>query len=196
MAGRIVILSSGYDPERGKQVKDPYLGDIPSFGACRPDVRKAVQLGDRLFFISGKLRGGPPQYLMGAFEVKRKITALDAYHTYPERRLKKTDGALDGNIMVDELGHQHPLDTHSGLDRRVQNYIVGSNLIAPTSAEEIARCRQETLPILQDVFDSDGASPFKIIGRGCRKLDDRQSEMLTAWLRDITAHSALGRRAG
>lgn len=41
--GYIFITKSGYDPGAGKHVKDPYLGDIPTIGACRPDLRKRVE---------------------------------------------------------------------------------------------------------------------------------------------------------
>ncbi len=45
MIGKIFVTSSGYDPEKGKDVKDPYLGANPSLGACRPDIRKKLQKG-------------------------------------------------------------------------------------------------------------------------------------------------------
>lgn len=45
MVGKIFITRTGYDPQLGKHVKDPYLGPCPTLGACRPDVRK--QLGKR-----------------------------------------------------------------------------------------------------------------------------------------------------
>jgi hypothetical protein len=51
-----MITSSGYDPQLGKHVKDPYLGPNPTFGACRPDIRERLKEGDHLFFISGELR--------------------------------------------------------------------------------------------------------------------------------------------
>lgn len=43
MIGKIFITRSGYDPQLGKHVKDPYLGDCPTLGACRPDIRKQLQ---------------------------------------------------------------------------------------------------------------------------------------------------------
>jgi hypothetical protein len=36
MVGKIFITRSGYDPQLGKHVKDPYLGPCPTLGACRP----------------------------------------------------------------------------------------------------------------------------------------------------------------
>ena len=34
MAGKIIITRTGYDPEFGKHIKDPYLGPNPSLGAA------------------------------------------------------------------------------------------------------------------------------------------------------------------
>ncbi len=79
MVGKIFITRSGYDPQLGKHVKDPYLGDCPAMGACRPDIRKELQDGDHLFVISGKVPGAP-QFVMGGFEIERKTTALEACH--------------------------------------------------------------------------------------------------------------------
>lgn len=39
MIGKIYVVSSGYDPEMGKHVHDPYLGPNPTLGACRPGIR-------------------------------------------------------------------------------------------------------------------------------------------------------------
>ena len=81
MTGKIIITSSGYDPQLGKHVKDPYLGPNPSLGACRPDIRQRLTEGDHLFFISGKLRN-VNQYVMGGFEVGEKIDAMIAYERF------------------------------------------------------------------------------------------------------------------
>lgn len=49
MVGKILITSSGYDPHLGKHVKDPHLGPCPTLGACRPDVRRKLEIGDHIF---------------------------------------------------------------------------------------------------------------------------------------------------
>src|SRR5712671_5416447 len=100
MIGKIFITSTGYDPQLGKHVKDPYLGDGPTLGACRPDVRKQLAKGDHIFVISGKIRS-VNQYVMGGFEVAAKIDALTAYEYFPHLRLRAlSDGQLTGNIIV------------------------------------------------------------------------------------------------
>ncbi len=75
MIGKIFVTSSGYDPEKGKDVKDPYLGPNPSLGACRPDIREQLQRGDHLFVVSGKVRN-VDQVVLGGFEIAEKISAI------------------------------------------------------------------------------------------------------------------------
>lgn len=187
MAGRIFITSSGYDPECGKHVKDPYLDDSnPLLGACRPDVRAAVIPGNFIFTISGKLQSSPPikQYIMGGFEVSEKIDAVEAYSRFPNSRLKLIDGELYGNVIVDAYGGKHPLDQHSEInfDRRCRNFIVGKNLTKPESEREITRARKETMKILIQVLGRLGKQPFDLIGRSAKILDDNQVVMLIEWL--------------
>ena len=68
MIGKIFITRTGYDPQLGKHVKDPYLGLPPSLGAYRPDIRRKVSEGDNIFVISGKVRDAK-QFVMCGFEV-------------------------------------------------------------------------------------------------------------------------------
>jgi hypothetical protein len=180
--GYAFITSSGYDPEKGKLIKDPYLGDVPTLGACMPNIRRRVVPGDHIFVISGKIPG-VPQYIVGGFEVAEKITALAAYRRFPELRLRRLDdGQLTGNIIVDARGNQHPLDTHSSFEERIQNYIVGRNPIALTAPHEIAQGREETLAVLRSVLRKNGPAPFNILGRGGSRLDYKQVLELRDWL--------------
>jgi hypothetical protein len=132
MIGKIFITSSGYDPQLGKHVKDPYLGPDASLGACRPDIRRQVKEGDYIFVISGKLPN-VSQFVMGGFEEEKKIDMQQAYQMFPDQRLHlRDDGQLTGNIIVDAKGAQHQLDNHdpATFAKRVSNYIVGTNSIA------------------------------------------------------------------
>lgn len=185
MIGKIFITRQGYDPQLGKHVKDPYLGETPSLGACRPDIGRSVKQGDHIFTISGKVKGAS-QFVMGGFEVARKILALEAFSTFPDLRLRTLeDGQLTGNIIVDELGRQHNLDNHKNFDRRIQNYVVGTNLIAIREASEIQRCRVETLEALQEIFKKKGTKPIDIIGHyGC-KMTEVQVHELRKWLTSL-----------
>jgi hypothetical protein len=112
MIGKIYITSSGYDPQLGKDVNDPYLGPCPTLGACRPDIRKRLQAGDHIFVVSGKIPDAE-QFVLGGFEIAEKITASEAYIRFPELRLsKREDGQVTGNVIVNADGKQHELDHH------------------------------------------------------------------------------------
>src|SRR5260370_10443758 len=154
MIGKIFITSTGYDPQLGKHVKDPYLGQNPSLGACRPDIRRQVKAGDHLFLISGKLPN-VRQLVMGGFEVLKKINAQEAYNKFPDQRLRlRDDGQLTGNVIVDGGGAQHELDNHKSetFAKRTSNYIVGVNPIALIKPGEIALGRAQTLDFLREIF--------------------------------------------
>lgn len=184
MIGKLFITSSGYDPQLGKHVKDPYLGPEPSLGACRPDVRRQVKIGDHLFVISGKLPN-VRQFVMGGFEVAKKIDAAQAYETFPDQRLRtRDDGQLTGNIIVDAGGAQHELDTHdpATFATRISNYIVGTDCIALNDPAEIALGREQTLDVLREVFKKNGGSPFEIVGHYGSNLTEDQVIELREWL--------------
>ena len=184
MIGKIFITSSGYDPQLGKHVKDPYLGQNPSLGACRPDVRRQVSEGSHLFVISGKLPN-VRQFVMGGFEVVQKIDAREAYQRFPDQRLRlREDGRLTGNIIVDQDGGRHELDNHkpSSFAKRISNYIVGTNCIALVRPEEIALGREQTLDVLREIFKKNGESPWDIVGHYGSQLTEEQVRQLHEWL--------------
>ncbi|MGZ3417079.1 MAG: hypothetical protein ACXVEE_04390 [Polyangiales bacterium] len=189
MIGKIFITRSGYDPEHGKHVKDPYLGPQPSLGACRPDIRKVLTKGDWVFTISGKVPG-IAQFVMGGFEVANKIDASDAYRRFPERRLHLLpDGQLAGNVVVDAEGHQHPLDGHKSgtFAQRTGNYLIGTNPLVVRTPPAIARARAETLDKLRSTFEHDGNSAVQIITRFGKQMSARQVYALIDWLASLTA---------
>jgi hypothetical protein len=181
MKGKLYIISSGYDPQFGKHVNDPYLGPCPTLGACRHDIREQLGVGDHIFVASGKISAAN-QFVMGGFEIAEKIHACEAFQRFPHLRLMKLDdGQLTGNIIVDARGQQHKLDDHNQFERRIENYVVGKNLLALTTQAEIAEGRQHTLEILRNVFGNNGASLRKIMGR-CRNLTEEQVLKLRAHL--------------
>ena len=188
MIAKIFITRSGYDPELGKHVKDPYLGEQPSLGACRPDIRRQLNPGDEIFTISGKIKG-LNQFVMGGFEIAAKLDVREAFQRFPEQRLSlREDGQLNGNIIVDSNGEQHPLDTHAKFEkfkRRVRNYVLGTNVISLNMPEEIARGRQQTLEALCNIIGKKGSSPKDVVTRfGCT-LTEYQARQLRAWLRSL-----------
>jgi hypothetical protein len=200
MIGKIFITRSGYDPELGKHVKDPYLGKQPTFGACRPDIRRKVAPGDHIFVISGKVRG-VPQFVMGGFEVEKKISAQQAFEWFPDQRLRlRPDGQITGNVIVDAAGGQHLLDTHNpapkAIAQRLQNYVIGTNPIALTTTTEIARGRAETLGILSEILETTGRSPKEIVGRFGHQLTERQVRRIRDWLESLKEPRAASAREG
>jgi hypothetical protein len=184
--GYTYITSTGYDPQMGKHIKDPYLGDVPTLGACMPNIRRQVVPGDHIFVISGKVPG-VSQYIVGGFEVADKVSALAAYRMFPDLRLRQMDdGQLTGNIIVDARGRQHPLDNHESFERRIQNYVIGRNPVVLTEEHEIARGREETMDILRSVLRRRGDTPRDVLGRWSR-LDFRQVQELRDWLLSLKA---------
>jgi hypothetical protein len=122
---------------------------------------------------------------MGGFEVAEKITAIEAFARFPKLRLRmRPDGQLTGNIIVNPDGLQNDLDDHpvSSFDRRIQNYIVGKDLLSLSSAAEIARGREYILEMLREILKRKGDSPFEIIGRFGRRLSQKQVIRLREWL--------------
>jgi hypothetical protein len=184
MIGKIFITSSGYDPQLGKHVKDPYLGPNASLGACRPDIRRKAKVGDHIFVISGKLPN-VRQFVMGGFEVVQKIDAKQAYAMFPDQRLHlREDGQLTGNIIVDANGAQHQLDTHdpATFAKRAANYIVGGKSIALVKPKEIALGREQTLDALREILKKNGGSPWEIVGHYGSELTEEQLHQLREWL--------------
>lgn len=186
MIGKIFVTGSGCDPVKGKHIKDPYLGPQPSLGACRPDIRRRVQKGDHIFVVSGKVQGFS-QIVLGGFEVAEKIGVIDAYERFPEQRLLLLpNGEVTGNVIVSAEGRQHALDHHKKdtFDRRIENYLVGTNPIALLTLEEIEEGRLQTLEILRDVFEKKGNSVREIMGRH-RNMTERQVYKLRMLLDEV-----------
>jgi hypothetical protein len=182
MVGRIFITRSGYDPEKGRHVKDPYLGPVPTLGACRPDLRKRLQEGDHIFVISGRVLAHN-QFVMGGFEVAAKISAQEAYTRFPELRLsQRPDGQLTGNIIVNGNGEQHELDDHNSFTTRIRNYIIGASPLILETSKEVALGREQTLAILRETLRRKGKTPIEVVGRWGSQLTERQVGELREWL--------------
>jgi hypothetical protein len=88
MKGYIYKLYAGADPSVGWTFNDPIFGKYATLGACMPNIRKFVDVGDWVFAISGKTPMVVP-YVIGGFQVGEKIDALEAHARFPEYRLQK-----------------------------------------------------------------------------------------------------------
>jgi hypothetical protein len=181
MKGYIYTMFKGADPGQGWTLTDPIFGPVPTMGACMTNIRRAVTEGDYIFVISGRVQG-VKQYLVGGFQVDKKIDALAAYRRFPQNRQRRMpDGTLRGNVIVDSQGRQNPIDYHSNFERRVENYIVGKNPILIETPHQTAIAREQTLGLLSEVFRARGKKVSDIISRW-RRLDQEQIERLREWL--------------
>ena len=195
MKGYIYVAGRGADPALNNDLNDPIFGEVPTLGACMPNVRRVVQKGDHVFVVSGKTEG-VQQYVVGGFEVDEKISALAAYDRFPQNRIeRRPDGHLVGNIVVNADGSRSQLDEHNGDDdqafeRRIHNYVVGTHPVAMTSAEEVQRSRDETMGRLAQVLQRPPSNRIiDLLGRW-RRLDESQVRELITWLAGIKATTA------
>jgi hypothetical protein len=143
-----------------------------------------MERGDHIFVISGKIPQ-IDQFIMGGFEIEAKIDVNDAYRLFPEQRLGLLpDGQLTGNVIVDATGRQHELDNHKSksFDRRIKNYVIGTNLLALSTPQEIVAGRSQTLEVLRQVLQKEGKSPRDIVTRFGTSLSERQVLQLREWL--------------
>lgn len=182
--GYIYITGVGNDPGLLGNLTDPMLfADPPTLGACMPNIRRFVEVGDYIFVISGKTKD-VRQYLIGGFKVAEKIEARDAYARFPSGRLRKgADGRVCGNIIVDGAGRQHPLDSHKPAEfaGRTHDFVVGSKPMLLATPKEVERGRAESTAALADICGKAGERPIDIIGR-MKKLDERQVQAIVDWL--------------
>lgn len=186
--GYIYTMYKGADPSRGWRLTDPIFGKIPTMGACMPNIRRAVIKGDHIFAISGRAEG-VQQYVVGGFEVDQKIDALSAYKKFPEYRQRQMpDGTLSGNVIVTAAGKQNKIDYHTNFENRLANYIIGRKPLIIDAPKAVERARQETVPMLSDLFKVKGNTPADIIGRW-RRLDEGQIEQMLYWMNSVKKNS-------
>lgn len=187
MKGYIYTMFQGADPGAGWKMTDPIFGKKPTMGACMPNIRRLVMPGDYIFAISGR-SVGVKQFVVGGFQVDKKIHALEALKQIPEnKQIQLEGGELQGNIIVNEKGKQHPWDYHTNFKDRLDNYIVGKNPKAFEKPPEIELARDESLDFLCKLFDyktKDIKTVKDVIARW-RKLNERQIENTLEWMDKI-----------
>jgi hypothetical protein len=184
MKGYIYTMYQGADPAEGWEMTDPIYGKIPTLGACMPNIRRAVNSGDYIFSISGRVKN-VSQYVVGGFKVDEKINALAAYRRFPENRMIiSDDGSLKGNIITDSKGKHLAIDYHTNHEKRIENYIIGKDAIVIAGEKQVQKAREETLLMLNALFGRKEDAIHKIIGRW-RKLDNVQVNDLVSWMKQI-----------
>ncbi len=177
-------MFQGADPGAGWKMTDPIFGKTPTLGACVPNIRRAVTSDDYIFSISGRVKD-VKQYIVGGFQVAEKINMLSAIERFPENKMKiLEDGSIKGNIIIDEKGNHLEFDYHTNHEKRVENYIIGKNPIVVKGESEIEIAREETIDILNKIFDRKGQKVSEIIGRW-RKLDEDKIVQLLDWMNKL-----------
>jgi hypothetical protein len=165
-------------------MNDPIFRPVPTLGACVPNLRRQVDLGDWLFVVSGRTKV-ERQYIVGGLRVAEKIDHLAALARFPELQVRRDQsGHVYGNIIVNEDGSHHSDDNHDSFEKRIENYIVGGDARFLESPNEVQRSREETLGVLSDLFGQAGNRPFDMIGRQ-RRLNEEQIDRLNKWLADV-----------
>ena len=189
MSSFIYTLYRKADPGNGWVLNDPIFdGPAPTLGACVPNIRNSVALGDWVFSISGRV-ANEQQFVIGGFRVAEKIEHLAAYSRFPEYRLDRTpEGQMIGNVIVTQDGSQHPSDRHSHFQRRIKNYLVGDEAIYLKDTNQYNVARKETIPFLSQLFNRSGNRVFDLIGRH-RKLTPDQAAQIRDWLADVQTRS-------
>ena len=187
MKGYIYTMFRGADPGAGWNMTDPIFGKKPTMGACMPNIRKLVKPGDYIFCVSGRT-SGVKQFVVGGFEVDKKIDELTAFKELPEnRQIVLPSGDLSGNIIVDKNGKQNPWDYHTNFKNRLENYVIGKNPKAFEKPPEIKLAREESLEFLCELFDvsTRGVKTVGDVVSRWRKLDEKQIERTLGWIADV-----------
>lgn len=191
MKGYVYISGTGTDPGARGNMNDPILfSKTPTLGACMPNIRRLVLPGDFIFVVSGKVPA-VQQYVVGGMEVAEKIDALAAYRRFPENRLRTGEnGMVEGNVIIDSRGNQHPLDDHEAdtFEDRIKNFIVGTKPIALETEREVSLGREQTLPKLSELLGKRGNRVVDVMSRWA-KLDEGQVQDMLSWLQGIKSAS-------
>lgn len=187
MKGYIYITGGGADPSLSNNMNDPIFSRVPTLGACMPNIRRIVEVGDFIFVVSGR-SPGVQQYVVGGMQVAEKIHALEAFDRFPEYRLRiGPEGKILGNIICQPDGSQHHLDTHETetFEKRIENYIVGSNQTVLDTFEEVEVGRSQTLENLASILRRPRRNRvIDVMGRWS-KLDANQVMAMIGWLNGI-----------
>ena len=188
MSSQIYTMYAGADPSQGWVMNDPIFGKRPTLGSCVPNIRRNVQVGDWIFFVSGRVKADR-QYVVGGFQVEEKINQMVARDRFPELIVRRDEsGHVLGNIIVNADGTQNAEDNHANFERRLENYLVGGASVELNTPKEFEQSRAETLAILSRLFGKEGNRPFDIIGRG-RSMDNGQVGEMRSWLEAIKSQT-------
>ncbi len=119
MQGRIYISGAftTINPSNGRLNKDPHFWTMPpTWGICRTDYRKTINIGDYAFFVLPQT-SELPQMIYGYLRVSEKITHIEAFDR-PELQEKRMGNKNpNGNIIVNAKGQYNRFDYNIHKDR-------------------------------------------------------------------------------
>ena len=192
MEGRIYISGAFTTVDRSKADEiwldnDPHFWDLPpTWGICRTDYRRTINVGDYIFFVLPK-KGKLPQMIYGYFCVAEKITHDEAFARSDLRNKKMSNKNPNGNIIVDAAGRYNRFDggSHrSEFNEIKQYYVVGDTKNYDFFTESrIRELAPGFVSVLNEVFVAKKRSVFGVIGRSGRRMNREQVGRLLDWLR-------------
>jgi len=168
---------------------DPHFwSSPPTWGICRPDLRRKAKPGQTIFFVLSK-HAQHPQMVFGYMRIARIVTHARAYRLLPGKRMGAHDP--NGNIIVGRTGRYNVWDEghhrHNFLKIR-QRYAIGDPAASRFLTEQqlIAKA-QGFLPTLRQVLGTpagrDGTRAIDFITRaGCHALREDQVAALRRWV--------------
>ena len=167
---------------------DPHFWkDPPTWGICRPDIRRKVNLGDYVFFVLPK-HGRHPQMIFGYLKVKDKIDHLTAFNqVYLFHKRMGNNQNPNGNIIVDSSGKYNTAD--AGVHRHnfhkiKKEYVIGDDTDKLfLDAHEINRKAPLFISTIQNIIGKKGNRAVDIISRYGKTLSSSQVLALLKWMK-------------
>ena len=193
MEGRIYISGAFTTVNRGKcggvgwRDNDPHFWKVPpTWGICRTDFRRTINIGDYVFFVLPKA-SKLPQMVYGYFKVREKISHVQAFRRPELRRKRMGHKNSNGNIVVDARGRYNRFDGghhKERFDDIKRFYVIGSTKESDFLSEErIRKMAPRFVSKLNRIFEARGGSVFGIIGRKGKRMSKQQVSRLLRWLR-------------
>jgi hypothetical protein len=157
----------------------------PTWGICRTDYRRVIKNGDYIFYVLSKA-SELPQMIYGYFQVKDKITHIQAFNRHELASKRMGNKNPNGNIIVDANGQYNRFDGGSH-EKRFEKiklyYVIGDESNSEFLTEKkIRQLAPSFLFTLNKIFESNENSVFKVIGRSGRRMSEKHVNQLLAWL--------------
>lgn len=178
--GRTAVARGGWPVDN-----DPHFWNSPpTWGICRPDLRKKATPGQTIFFVLSK-NSQHPQMIFGYLQIKRIVSHLSAHRSLPQKRMR---GLMpDGNIIVTATGRYNRWDgqSHQHNFQKIRGkYAIGDPQHSRfLTAEQIENKAAEFLSTLGEVLGFTGTRAIDLISRaGRQSLTDVQVKALKKWV--------------